>query len=398
MEIDLEAAARFLAALAPDNDWTFQTFDDKKRSRGLARVLHGSLTRHATTLSSLNLKGAGVFAMVNRGDGQGRRADNVIACRALFVDLDGAPLEPVMDGPIRPRIVVESSPGKWHAYWPIADLPPGQFSQAQRALAGRFNADQSVSDKPRVMRVPGFWHNKANPFRSRLLNADPGLLTWDEMARAFGLTSAMRLPNVIPVGGRNATLYRLAATARRAGVPKGEQLSKALQVNASRCAEPLSAAEVAQVVDSAYSGIDESLRWSPTALWESPQFQALDSAGRVLILAAYARANGYNGGCVTLPWSELSPLFPRSKTFYAIRTKVIRSGLLRIIQEPKKRMPRAGRGPSPTVYQLTIGPFLAPYCQDQIGVITAPPEVLQALAPVALDRASDAGGPERSAA
>lgn len=398
MEINLEAAARFLEVLAPDGEYTFQTFDDKKKSKALARVLHGTLARHGTTLSALNLKGAGVFVMVNRGDGQGRRADNVVACRALFVDLDGAPIDPVLNGPIRPRIVVESSPGKWHAYWPIVDLPPGQFSQSQRALAERFDGDGSVADKPRVMRIPGFWHSKSAPFQTRILHAENAPLTWDEVSRGFGLAAPMRLPSVIPVGDRNASLYKLAATARRAGVPKEGQLSKAFQVNATRCAVPLSESEVAQIVESAYSGTDESLRWSPTALWESPEFQRLDNPARVLILAAYARASGFNGGCVTLPWSELAALFPRSKTFYAIRTKLISSGLLRVIKAPTKRMPRVRRGPSPTVYQISIGPFLAPYCQDQIGTASAPPEALQALAPVALDHASDAGGPKRSAA
>lgn len=175
MEIDTAEAARFLAALSGDTLHTFQTFGEASRgSRSLNRVLHGTLQRHAVALSSLNLKGAGAFVMVNRGDGMGRKADNVTACRALFVDLDGAPLAPVLAGPIRPRIVVESSPARWHCYWPVADLPPDRFSAAQKALALRFGGDPKVCDKPRVMRLPGFWHNKGEPFRTRIVEAAGG--------------------------------------------------------------------------------------------------------------------------------------------------------------------------------------------------------------------------------
>src|SRR3970040_586374 len=117
-------AVRFLAALAPDGELTFQTFDDAKRGRReLTRIVHGSYGRQAGALAGLNGKGAGVFVMVNRGDGNGRKVENVTAVRAVFLDLDGAPLAPVLAAPIRPPIVCESSPGKHHAYWPVAAMP-----------------------------------------------------------------------------------------------------------------------------------------------------------------------------------------------------------------------------------------------------------------------------------
>src|SRR3546814_14811174 len=110
------------AALSPDNHYAVQTFDvAKSGSNGTTRVLHGTLAAQSRRLVALNDKGAGVFVMVNRGDGMGRKADNVTACRALFLDLDGSPIEPVIAAPIPPRITVESSPGRWHAYWPVAD-------------------------------------------------------------------------------------------------------------------------------------------------------------------------------------------------------------------------------------------------------------------------------------
>src|SRR5687768_6189817 len=79
-EIDLAMARAFLAALSPDAEYTFQTFDDTGRKRkDLSRVLHGRFAKYEDRLASLNAKGAGVFVMVNRGDGIARKADNVLA-------------------------------------------------------------------------------------------------------------------------------------------------------------------------------------------------------------------------------------------------------------------------------------------------------------------------------
>lgn len=393
MEIDLAAAARFLAALSPDNVHTFQTFDDSKRgAKGLTRILHGTFERHAQLLQSLNLKGAGVFVMVNRGDGMGRKADNVTGCRALFVDLDGSPIEPVLAAPIAPRIVVESSPNKWHAYWPVADLPPAHFTASQKALAALYDADPKVHDRPRVMRLPGFLHNKAEPFQTRLVRADGLPLTWGEMAQAFTLNDRTRLPDAIADGERNATLFKLAASAKQKGVPEEQQVAKALQVNARRCHPPLPDDEVLAVVASAYrSGTWGSLPL-PLELLESDAFKALDQGARVLAVFCYRRADCFNAGCITLPHSELAAWFPREKTFEEVRKRLVDSGLLTLAKQGTKAMPRKGRGPTPNHYQLAIPPLSAPYSNSRIPPLSARPEALQAVASEALDSAPEANG------
>lgn len=381
MDIDLAVTARFLAALSPDNTHTFQTFDDAKQGRrGMTDILHGTLAAKAHRLSSLNYKGAGVFVMVNRGDGYGRKADNVIGCRALFLDLDGSPIEPVLAAPIRPRIVVESSPGKWHAYWPVVDLPAERFTTAQKSLAALYAGDPKVHDRPRVMRLPGFLHNKAEPFQSRLVECEQAPLTWQEMADAFDLTQRMTLPNVIPDGDRNNTLFKLAKSAASKGVPEAEQLRKALTVNATRCAKPLPDAEVAATVASAYRTLHAGAVGMPWAVLDSPAYQALDDRARTLLLMAYRRADTFNGGCVTLPWRELSEWFTREQTFEEARKRVVASGLLTIAKQSTKAMPRKGRGPTPTFYQLAIPPLAVPYSSGRIPPSTVPPEALQAVA------------------
>jgi putative DNA primase/helicase len=136
MSANQNEALRFLLHLDPAATFfTFQTFDDNEERAAafkakhkhadwkITRVLHGSLDQHAAALNALNAQGAGVFVTVNETDGKGRKEGNIVRIRAAFADLDGAPLEPVLANGMQPHIVTETSPGRWHAYWRVCDLP-----------------------------------------------------------------------------------------------------------------------------------------------------------------------------------------------------------------------------------------------------------------------------------
>ena len=107
--------------------------------------------------------------MINAGDGKGRTEENVTRVRGVFADLDGAPFEPVMTCELEPHVIVETSPGKFHAYWFVTGLRLDQFEGVQRRIATMFNGDH-VSDLCRVMRLPGTIHAKdpAKPFMVRI--------------------------------------------------------------------------------------------------------------------------------------------------------------------------------------------------------------------------------------
>jgi hypothetical protein len=163
-------AVLFLAALDPGaRSFTFQTFDDNNNRKDpkLICILHGSFADLQLELERLNERGAGVFVTINETDGRGRKTENIERVRALFVDLDGAPLEPVLAA--SPHIVAESSPGRFHAYWLVVGMPLNDFSACQEAFIERFRSDRAVKDLPRVMRLPGFKHLKGKPFRSRII-------------------------------------------------------------------------------------------------------------------------------------------------------------------------------------------------------------------------------------
>ena len=204
MQADLADAVRFLKLLDPQMDqFTFQTFDDDKKSKrpGMAQIFHGTLDQHAAALIRLNKQGAGVFVTINETDLRGRKAENVIAVRRYFVDTDGAPHKPILiaarDSGILPSCVVESSPGNFHIYWKAAcDL--AEFRTVQTALSNKFGTDSSVHDLPRVMRLPGFFHqkrvngihlNECGPYlvSIRAAGANPASHTPDEMIEGLGL-------------------------------------------------------------------------------------------------------------------------------------------------------------------------------------------------------------------
>lgn len=229
MRPDLIEAQKFLTALDADSDsWTFQTFaDDASGRKELARVLHGSLDTHGAALAQLNQRGAGVFVTVNETDGQGRKKANIKRIRALFVDLDGAPIDPVQSAPTPAHIIVASSPGKYHGYWRVSDCALDNCEPALKQMIGRFSGDPACSDRSRVLRLPGFWHQKSEPFMVRTVSTTPGeyrlsefgLLPTEEGRRVLKSSSESSVSSVggwlVPylpesVGERNRCLFKLA--------------------------------------------------------------------------------------------------------------------------------------------------------------------------------------------
>lgn len=176
--LDLDQAEQFLAALGP-GPHAFQTFGDRKDEKGKAdpRLARTATMPFATArgwLAEYNRNLAGIFVTVNGTDGQGREKENVRDLRALFVDCDGTRPLPTQ-WPLAPSIVVQRDETHWHAYWMLVEGEPlAGFTAAQVHLACHWLSDVSVSDLPRVMRIPGFAHCKAEPRPVSLVSVDRG--------------------------------------------------------------------------------------------------------------------------------------------------------------------------------------------------------------------------------
>lgn len=191
-------ATRFIEALtgSADTPCTFQTFDDAPTKRQhLARILHGTLAEQGESLRELNQQGAGVFVTVNATDGNGRKRENITGVRALFADFDGPDAMKNADAAaakLPPSIVVESSPGKRHLYWLVNDVTLGEFEALMPLLIKAVGSDPAVKDVSRVLRLPGFMHNKGEPVPVKLLSADPALRYGkDAILGGFGIDAGV---------------------------------------------------------------------------------------------------------------------------------------------------------------------------------------------------------------
>ena len=159
MSHDIEQARRFLTLLDESAEqFTFQTFDDKPgKNPALAKWMHGDIDTLFNELVNYNKLGAGVFVMVQGGDGSGRNIKAVNKIRCVFNENDhGVPKKQ----PLEPQIVVESSPGKAHYYFLTKGLGLNDFKPIQGRLIEEYGSDPAAHDLPRVMRLPGFYHNK----------------------------------------------------------------------------------------------------------------------------------------------------------------------------------------------------------------------------------------------
>lgn len=265
-------AELFLRRLGGDK-FTFQTLDDRKKGRCYTiKTSHATLAEVSERFIELNGWGAGVFVCINETDFQGRSARNVTRVRALFADLDGAPIEPVLSAGIQPHMVVQSSMGKYHAYWMVEDCPLSEFGRYQKALAKRFDADPVVCDLPRVMRLPGFYHCKSGKQPTHILSIEwspPYSLDYLENGLELDVCDEhvvekkIRVETRKPVrnvgsavkftqGGRNNSLFIVASAMRGRGESWEYAVSEILDC-AARCLPPFPDSEAMEVLRNVWS-------------------------------------------------------------------------------------------------------------------------------------------------
>lgn len=255
---DLAAAGRFLSLLDETADtFTFQAFDDNKTRKDgrLAHIRHGTLEQHALELTRANGAGCGIFVMVQKGDGKGRKNENVVRIRAVFIEDDGDGKPP----PIEPHITVESSPAKYHHYFLVDGLTVDEYRGVQERLVQDYGSDPNAKDPARVLRLPGFYHLKDpdNPHKARIVH-ESGAAPYsrDDILRAFPpVERPKRKPSAtstgkIPEGRRNTHLTGQAGAMRRRDMSESAILAALLVENAERCDPPLDETEVQRIAQS----------------------------------------------------------------------------------------------------------------------------------------------------
>lgn len=164
-------ANQFLKLLAPNTrNFCFRTIDPKKVNPPQNHT--GSLKQLFSELKTLNCaKRDGIFVVINEG---GHRDNNIDRIRALFCDWDepetALQLCEEAAKRLEPHIIVESSPGKRHAYWLVNDIAVDRFRLWQEHLIELFYADKTIKNESRVMRLPGFFHTKNELFMTKIIH------------------------------------------------------------------------------------------------------------------------------------------------------------------------------------------------------------------------------------
>jgi hypothetical protein len=169
-------AVRFLKGLDDTAAcFSFRTFSDTEYTRigsqgdPLEKAIHGTLDTCWEQLTTLNRLGAAISVTINRSNGNGRGDTDIEQIRALFLD-DDSGANPHRF-PLEPHIQVETSPGHYHHYWRVGNLPLHPFSTLQRRLARAYQGDSRVQALNQSMQLPGFWRRKniTRPRFSRLI-------------------------------------------------------------------------------------------------------------------------------------------------------------------------------------------------------------------------------------
>ena len=116
---------------------------------------------------------------------------NMKRIRSLFADFDDPDtVLPIFD--IKPSMIVESSPNKYHVYFFTTienesyNVPLASFKGLQESIAKKYNTDESMKDVTKALRIPGFYHCKKEPFfLSQIVEYTGKRYSFGELVEAF---------------------------------------------------------------------------------------------------------------------------------------------------------------------------------------------------------------------
>ena len=118
-------------------------------------------------------KGYNSFFAVAVRNGINGKKEGISEVPVLWVDLDGAPINKIMESPWQPSGTVETSPGKFHVYWKLREAASHEeihrIENLLKRLAFLFGADPAATDASRILRLPETLNYKlAPPFTVRI--------------------------------------------------------------------------------------------------------------------------------------------------------------------------------------------------------------------------------------
>jgi hypothetical protein len=130
---------------------------------------------------------AGIFHVVNEFEGR-RVVENLRAIRYWYADLDSGTKEEQLERigkHLKPSRIVETRKG-FHVYYRAIDATLGNWNRIVKyGLVPALEGDPRATDPLRLLRVPGYYHNKAEPFLVRTIAQSDVAYTETQMMEAF---------------------------------------------------------------------------------------------------------------------------------------------------------------------------------------------------------------------
>lgn len=178
-------------------------FDDNKQ-----RALPARTTLDEAEARTWNRQGFGVFWCANMPRDEVRRIERLTSVRYVYLDIDGRPeraakreiLEKLDACAVPPSRVVDTRNGV-QPYWRIDDLTLDLWDPIVRwRLVPAFDGDPRATDPVRVLRVPGFLHQKdpTDPYPITVVRRSDARYTAAQILDAFAEVRPEARPSPAP--------------------------------------------------------------------------------------------------------------------------------------------------------------------------------------------------------
>jgi len=162
----LEDLQRFLSAFyKPHEEIHIRTFHDREKQQPKNYSFKfNELEATYKELKAVNDEKHGVFFVVNAGGHNDKSIDRITA---QFYECDAKSFEDqwkqINAFPLLPSIVVKTSKSL-HVYYLMRDgAEKDKWRSVQKQLVAKFDGDPQCINESRVLRIPGFYHNKKEP-------------------------------------------------------------------------------------------------------------------------------------------------------------------------------------------------------------------------------------------
>ena len=183
--IDVLQAKVHLYSLESEHDRHLWLATDDKQSKRPAKAFFGTLDELRERFNKLQLDGFAIHVCVNAMRGRRRGIAETQRIRALYAEMDR---EPHKAFPIKPSLIIRTSPGRAHYYWFADHKEPPTVAEARlmlRAIVEQFGADPHAADVTRVLRLAGIWHQKREPHMVRIIGGNGRRYRRETLLAAF---------------------------------------------------------------------------------------------------------------------------------------------------------------------------------------------------------------------